>query len=99
MADESYAYLDEDAYDMVLAYAGEEEMFRIKEKYKKGGKVNMCQGLREWMEEERAEGKFEGEDRFARLTENLIKSGRTDDLMHAAIDKQYRETLFKELSL
>ncbi|MBD5547920.1 MAG: transposase [Lachnospiraceae bacterium] len=54
--DLSYAYLDEDAYDMVASYAGEEEMFKIKDKYKKGGKVNMCQGLREWMEDERNAG-------------------------------------------
>ena len=94
-ADMSYAYLDEDAYDMVASYAGEEEMFKIKDKYKKGGKVNMCQGLREWMEEE----KLEGEDRFASLTENLIKDGRTDDLMRAVADKQYRKVLFKELGI
>lgn len=97
--DESYAFLDEEAYDMVLAYAGEEGMFKIKEKYKKGGKVNMCQGLREWMEDERTEGRIEGEDRFASLTENLIKVGRMNDLMQATIDKQYREVLFKEMRL
>lgn len=97
--DEAYGFLDEEAYDMVLAYAGEEEMFKIKEKHKKGGKVNMCQGLREWMEDERAEGRFEGEDRFAGLAENLIKVGRTDDLLRATTDKQYREILFKELRL
>lgn len=57
--DISYAYLDEDAYDMVASYAGEKEMFKIKEKHKKGGKVNMCQGLREWMEDERNAGKAE----------------------------------------
>lgn len=54
--DLSYAYLDEDAYDMVASYAGEKEMFKIKEKHMKGGKVNMCQGLREWMEDERNAG-------------------------------------------
>lgn len=95
--DKAYETLDEEAYDMVLAYAGEEEkeMFRIKEKHKKGGKVNMCQGLREWMEDERAEG----EERFASLTENLIKVGRMDDLLRAVTDKQYREVLFRELKL
>ncbi len=58
--DLSYAYLEEDAYDMVALYAGEEEMFKIKEKHKKGGKVDMCQGLREWMEDERNAGLEEG---------------------------------------
>lgn len=93
--DEAYKFLAEEAYDMVLAYAGEEEMFRLKEKHKKGGKINMCQGLREWMEDERAEG----EERFASLTENLIKVGRMDDLLRAVTDKQYREVLFRELKL
>lgn len=65
--DQSYAFLDEDAYDMVLTYAGEEKMFKIKEKHKKGGKVNMCQGLREWMEDERNEGKIEGRERMNQL--------------------------------
>ncbi|MBO5056131.1 MAG: hypothetical protein J6C64_07250 [Lachnospiraceae bacterium] len=41
---------------MVANYAGEEEMFRIKDKHKKGGKVDMCQGLREWLEDERNAG-------------------------------------------
>ena len=68
---------------------------RIKEKYKKAGKVNMCQGLREWMEDERAGG----EERFASLTESLIKCGRMEDLLRAAKDKQYREILFRELKL
>ncbi len=85
--DKAYETLAEEACDMVLAYAGEKEMFRIKEKYKKAGKVNMCQGLREWMEDERAGG----EERFASLTESLIKGGRMDDLLRAATDKQYRE--------
>ncbi|MDE6202674.1 MAG: Rpn family recombination-promoting nuclease/putative transposase [Lachnospiraceae bacterium] len=66
--DAAYAFLEEDAYDMVACYVGEKEMFRLKEKHKKGGKVNMCQGLREWMEEERSEGKLEGK------AETLIKS-------------------------
>lgn len=42
-------------------------MFKIKEKHKKGGKVNMCQGLREWMEDERNEGKIEGRERMNQL--------------------------------
>ena len=97
--DQSYAFLDEDACDMVLAYAGEEEMFKIKEKHKKGGKVNMCQGLREWIEDERMEGKAEGENRFAGLTQNLIKDGRTEELLRAVEDKEYREQLYLEYQI
>lgn len=93
--DQSYAFLDEDACDMVLAYAGEEKMFKIKEKYKKGGKINMCQGLREWMEDER----LEGENRFAKLTQNLIRDDRTGDLLRAAEDKDYREQIYSEYKI
>ena len=33
-----YQYIDEEAYDMVAAYAGDSEMFDWKEKYKRGRK-------------------------------------------------------------
>lgn len=56
----AYQMFAEDAYDMVAAYVGAEEMFKWKEKHKKGGKVNMCKGLREWLADERTEGRAEG---------------------------------------
>ncbi len=59
--DQAYSRLEEDAYDMVAAYVDEEEdMFKRMKKHKKDGRVNMCQGLREWLEDERMEGKTEG---------------------------------------
>ncbi|MCM1127342.1 MAG: hypothetical protein NC429_12835 [Lachnospiraceae bacterium] len=73
--DEAYQLLDEEAYDMVAAYVGEEEaMFKRKEKHKKGGKVNMCQGLREWLADERMEGRTEGrlEGRTAGKAEAIL---------------------------
>lgn len=97
--DQSYAFLDEDACDMVLAYAGEEEMFKIKEKHKKGGKVNMCQGLREWMEDERNEGKIEERERMNRLILILSEQERTEELIRAAKDIEYQEQLFEELGI
>ena len=107
MSDESYAFLEEDACDMVLAYVGEEEMFKIKEKHKKGGKVNMCQGLREWMEEERNEGRLEGKlegkleerERMNQLIVMLTEQARIDDLIKAAKDVKYQEQLFRELGI
>ena len=62
--------MSEDAYEVAISFIGE-EMREMKPKYEKGGKVNMCQGLREWMEDERAEGKAEGEDCCIR---NLMKN-------------------------
>ena len=94
--DENYAYLNEDAYELLEAYDGEEGVFKIKEKYKKGGKVDMCQGLREWIEDERMEGQKEGENRFISLTEKLLKDGRMEDLLRAMKDKEYREQLYSD---
>ncbi len=58
--DEAYGMLDEEAYDMVASYVENNEVLKIKEKYGKGGKVNMSKGLSEWLADERAEGKAEG---------------------------------------
>lgn len=101
--DPAYAFLEEDAYDMVAGYVGEEEMFRIKDKYKKGGKIDMCQGLREWIEDERNEGRAEGmveeRERMNRLIVLLTAQSRLEDLVRAAKDAEYQEQLFKELKL
>ena len=59
--DKAYAFLEEDAYDMVINHTGDKKMMKIKDKYRKGGKVDMCQGLKEWMEDERNEGKEIGD--------------------------------------
>ncbi len=58
--DEAYGMLDEEAYDMVASYVENNEVLKIKEKYGKGGKVNMSKGLSEWLADERAEGHAEG---------------------------------------
>ncbi|MBQ8879202.1 MAG: hypothetical protein IJ029_10790, partial [Lachnospiraceae bacterium] len=93
------------AYEMVVNYVGEEEMFRfrMKNKYRKDGKVNMCQGLREWMEDERnegrEEGREEGEARVNRLIQLLAEKGRTDDIIKAASNSKYQKKLFKEFDI
>lgn len=101
--DQSYALLEEDAFDMVLAYTGEDKMFKIKKNHKKGGKVGMCQGLREWMEDERMEGKKEGKieerERMNQLIVILTEQARTEDLLRAAKDAKYQEQLFSELGI
>lgn len=87
--------LDEDAYDMVAAYVGEEEvMLKRKEKYKKGGKVNMCQGLREWLADERMEGRAEA------IVELLSEYGPiSEDLKGIIMKEKDIETLRTWLKL
>ena len=49
--------------------------------------------------EGRAKGKIEGENRFAKLVQILMDSGRNDDLRKAASDQEYREGLYQEVGL
>ncbi|GFI46052.1 hypothetical protein IMSAGC019_01365 [Lachnospiraceae bacterium] len=114
--EQAYGLLDEEAYDMVAAYAGEgETMFKWKEKHKEGGKVNMCQGIREWLADERMEGRIEGKEegraegilegkareseRMGRLIVALTGQSRLEDLVKAAEDAEHREKMYKELGI
>lgn len=59
--------------------------------------------LKETMTKERqtgrSEGLAEGEARFARLTAELLREGRTDDLARAVTDLRYRDGLYEEKAL
>ena len=48
---------------------------------------------------DREEGKEEGENRFAALTQLLLEEQQTEKLLRATKDKNYRETLYQEYNL
>ena len=56
----SYLEMEESAYDVAVAFSGAEELVGIKKHYKKERKVNMCQALKEMLQDERDEGRVEG---------------------------------------
>ncbi|MDE6972106.1 MAG: hypothetical protein K2P38_03225, partial [Lachnospiraceae bacterium] len=66
-----------------------------------------CQGLREWLADERAEGIEEGmkvgiakeSGRMDRLIIILTKQNRQDDLVRAAGDAEYKERMYRELGI
>lgn len=58
--DSTYQNMDEDAYDMAVAYTDASELIAVKEINRKDGKVNMCKALTELIEEGREEGRQEG---------------------------------------
>ena len=41
----------------------------------------------------------EGEEEFAELAQRLLEEKRTDDLMQAAKDPEYREALYREFGI
>ena len=54
---------------------------------KLSGKMNMRKGIQE------------GEKQFALLTERLLEAGRTQDLLRATQDQEYRKLLYKEYQI
>lgn len=53
--------MEEDAWDVIVQYAKVGKLIDVKKYYGEDGKINMCQALIEWMEDERREGFAEGE--------------------------------------
>lgn len=45
------------------------------------------------------EGQAQGESYFAALTEKLLKDNRTEDLLKAANDIPFRQTLYQEYGI
>ena len=58
--DEAFQNMEEDAYDMAVAYAGAEELLAVKKYRGKDGRINMCKGLADWIADERQQGIEQG---------------------------------------
>lgn len=111
--------VDDDAYDMMAVMSHSEELEQMKNRFRKGGKVDMCKALREWLDESKQEGVAlgleqgieqgiergleqgitKGEARFASLTRCLLDGGRSEELLKATEDKDYRDKLYAEYHL
>lgn len=91
--------MDEDAYEVAVAFTGAEELLAVK---KKEG-VNMCQALKELLQDERAEGREEGREeetlRMTVLIQKLLHAGRSADLLRATEDKEYLKKLCIEMQI
>ena len=59
-SDSAYQNLDEAAYDVIAAFTHTKELTHVNPCYKKGGKVDMCEGIRQLIEEGKNEGRSEG---------------------------------------
>lgn len=58
--DPVYQEMDEDAYDMILAYTNDKRLLERKDLYRKGGKIDMCRAIDEMCQESRSKGIAEG---------------------------------------
>lgn len=81
---------EEGVVDMCLAFEQIEKMAEDR-----GRKIGEKQGVLKG--EKRGEKR--GENQFAALTEKLLTASRTEDLLRAAKDREYRKKLYKEYSI
>lgn len=60
MGDAAYGEMDEDAFDMIAIYANAKELMNVKRNCRQKGKINMCQALKEMIEDGKKEGLEKG---------------------------------------
>ena len=79
--DESFRHMEEDAYEVVTQYVKAEELIQVKEEYRgEDGKVDMCQALKELLQDERMEGREEGHSAAVKsIVIKMVQSGKADD--------------------
>lgn len=81
--------MDEDAVDVIAAYANVEKLVETKKYYIAEGKMDMCQAIKELIEDGRLEGRLEGK------VIGIIKTARR----YHAKDSEIVEQLMEELQL
>lgn len=79
----------------------EKEQQRIEGRLRYESELSAATHYGEKIGEERGEkcGKRLGEARYAKLTQKLIENQRTEDLVKAAEDEEFRRQLFKEFGI
>ncbi len=59
-SDSAYQNMAEDAFDVITEYASADELVKVKDYYKKDGRIDMCRGLTELIAQGKENGKSEG---------------------------------------
>ena len=113
--DSYYQSMEEDAFDLAVSYTNATELIKMKDYYRKDGKVNMCtaitkliadgreEGIREGkslgIQEGRKQGIETGENLLANLMSHLFADNRIADANLAANDEKARKRFYREYGL
>ena len=62
-------------------------------------RFDMCEAIEEMIEDGRKEGRNEERHRINQLNILLSEKNRTEDIVKAALDKEYQEQLLKEFNI
>ena len=113
--DSYYQGMEEDAFDLAVSYTNATELIKMKDYYRKDGKVNMCtaltkliadgreEGIREGkslgIQEGRKQGIETGENLLENLMSRLFADNRIADASLAANDEKARKRFYREYGL
>ena len=96
----------EEAYDVLDKLSADEKKrleYETRQRAIRDYNIGMLTAERRGIEAGRKigieEGRTEGVNRINQLNIELSKCGRTEDILKAAVDKEYQEKLLKEFSL
>ena len=96
----------EEAYDVLDKLSADEKKrleYETRQRAIRDYNIGMLTAERRGIEAGRkigiTEGRTEGENRINQLNIELSKLGRTEDILKAAVDKEYQEKLLKEFEL
>lgn len=96
-----YREMDEEAYNIVSLYTNSLELAKIEAEKGKEGKRDVCQAIKELIEDGRQEGIKEGIkegiDKINLLNQKLIAQNRMEDMKRAMIDHEFQNKLLEEL--
>ncbi len=89
---------------MIKVLSGETDIDDIEKWMEKQGireedELTVCELFDQYVRQGRTEGRKEGENRFARLVQILMESGRNEELKRAVSDQNYREKMYMEANL
>lgn len=97
---EEFTRLEEDLFHVLALFGDMSVLIDQKEALRtEGGKIDMCKGMRDLLEDSKAAGIDEGLTRVNKLNQLLAAQGRTEDIIKAAGDARYQERLFKEFGM
>ncbi|MBS6397776.1 MAG: hypothetical protein KH452_11625, partial [Clostridiales bacterium] len=92
--------ISDDTYIALADYTGEPGLLKIMEEVKKeGGGLDMCQAIREMVEDGRKEGRRLGEQRLRLLMTYMCDAGESDMIVKVVQDEELLQEMYRKYQI
>lgn len=100
---QDFEELHEDAYDVIAQLTNSKELVKYKDKQKENGRYNMCQAIKEMIEDGInqgfIDGEIKGETRILRLAAAMAKDNCTDQIARLANDRHFLQEMLVKYNI